>query len=77
MLMTSEEHDQLTYRVSRMEINNVDNPYQAVKGFFSCFPLAECREHSWELYEGWVMYHKGESPGKDDPDRVHPEFSGF
>lgn len=65
--MTKEELDQLTYRASRMEINNVDDPYLAVEDFFSCFPLAECREHLWELYEGWVNYHKEESPGIDDP----------
>lgn len=65
--MTAEEYDQLTYRPSRMEINNIDNPHVAIADFYSCFPLAECRAHLWELYEGWVMYNKGESPGIDDP----------
>jgi hypothetical protein len=39
--MINKEHNQLTYRGPRMEANNMDNPYQAVEDFFSCFSITE------------------------------------
>lgn len=53
--MTPEEHKQLAGRLSRMEMNNVDQPSEVLYSYFSCFTLEDCRLYLWEMYEGWVM----------------------
>jgi hypothetical protein len=63
--MTKEEYEQLTRRPSRMEINNLETPYEAIYHFFNSFTLEDCRSNLWELYERCVMSYSAEGTDHD------------
>jgi hypothetical protein len=64
--MTKAESKQLSWRLSRMEANNIEKPYEALEQYFSSFSLSDCRRHLWELYEQCVISYAREGSDHEE-----------
>lgn len=58
--MKKKYENELCYRQSRMQENNVHSPKEAIESFFNNFALQEARTLLWDFYSCCVGYYSRE-----------------
>lgn len=45
---------QLNFQPTKLQNQQLENPFEVMDFFFQDFPIHETRNNLWELYKGWV-----------------------